>query len=65
MHAAENRDPTDQVHAPGSLLTRVPGRARPQMEALREFEKGVAELRQQYEPTFWPLLIPEAKDMFR
>ncbi|MBT2513098.1 hypothetical protein [Arthrobacter sp. ISL-30] len=65
MHAAENRDPADQKPAPGSLLTRVPGRARPQKEALQEFEKAVAELRQQYEPVFWPLFVPEAKEMFR
>lgn len=55
----------DQTREPGKLLMRVPGRARPQKQALREFEKGVAELRQQYEPVFWPLFVPEAKDMFR
>lgn len=55
----------DQSDEPGRLLTRVPGRARPQNKALREFEKSVAELRERYKSMFWPLLIPEAKDIFR
>lgn len=25
----------------------------------------MAELRRQYEPVFWPLFVPEAKEMFR
>lgn len=49
----------------GSLLARVPGRARPRTEVLREFEESVADLRRRMEPAFWPLFIPKAEDMFR
>lgn len=55
----------DKTCGPGPLLMRVPGLARPQKEALRDFEKGVGQLRQQYKPVFWPLFVPDAKDMFR
>ncbi|MFC7848217.1 hypothetical protein ACFUTU_07025 [Arthrobacter sp. NPDC057388] len=66
MSAAETDTvPDDHTPEPGRLLTRVPGRARPQKQALREFEEGVAQLRQQYDPVFWPLFVPEAKNMFR
>jgi hypothetical protein len=49
----------------GKLLTKVPGRARPRTEALKEFEEGVVDLRCRMKPAFWPLLIPKAEDMFR
>lgn len=49
----------------GSLLTRVPGRARPRNEVLEEFEAGVADLRSRMKPALWPLLIAKAEDMFR
>ena len=65
MSAAETAPVDDQTRESGKLLKRVPGRARPQKEALREFEKAVAELRQRYQPVFWPLFVPEPKDMFR
>jgi hypothetical protein len=57
--------PEDETPVHGALLTRLPGRARPQKLVLEEFEKGVAELRQQYEPALWPLFIPNARDIFR
>jgi hypothetical protein len=44
---------------------RVPGRARPQKQALREFEESAAMLRQRYDPVFWPLFVPDSKDAFR
>jgi hypothetical protein len=65
MHTTEKIDLTDQTPSPGSLLKRVPGRARSQKQVREEFEKGVAEMRERYERAFWPLFIPEAKDMFR
>ncbi|MGC4154459.1 MAG: hypothetical protein QM628_15475 [Propionicimonas sp.] len=54
-----------QTAARGSLLIRVPGRARPRQEVLAEFNATTERLRQQYPPVFWPLLIPEAADMYR
>lgn len=63
--AEAGHDPEDQTPVRGTLLTRIPGRARPQKQALKEFEEGVAELRQRYKPVFWPLFVPEARDMFR
>jgi hypothetical protein len=65
MDATENSDPTFQTSAPGSLLKRVPGRARAQKQVREEFEKGIAEMRQRYKSAFWPLFIPNARDMFR
>jgi hypothetical protein len=56
---------TDLGPAPGSLLTKVPGRARPQRQVLAEFNEYVAELRQRYKPVFWFLFIPKAEDMYR
>lgn len=65
MHATENRDTTAKAPATGSLLKRVPGRARSQKQVREEFEKGVVEMRERYDRAFWPLFIPDAKDMFR
>lgn len=50
---------------PGSLLTRVPGRARSRTEVVKEFDEGVADLRRRMKPAFWPLFVPKAEDMFR
>lgn len=55
----------EQVTRPGALLTRVSGRATPRAQALKEFERAVAELRHRYKPVFWPLLLPEAEDQYR
>ncbi|MFF5794647.1 hypothetical protein ACFY5D_21595 [Paeniglutamicibacter sp. NPDC012692] len=65
MHATENHDPTAKAPATGSLLKRVPGRARAQKKVREEFEKDVEEMRQRYERALWPLLIPNAGDIFR
>lgn len=59
MSAADTAPVDDQTRESARLLKRVPGRARPQKEALREFEEGVAQLRQHYDPVFWPLFVPE------
>lgn len=56
---------TDQRPAPGSLLTKVPGRARPQKQVLAEFNEQVTELRRRYKPEFWALFVPKAEDMYR
>ncbi|QAY60035.1 hypothetical protein ET475_08555 [Microbacterium protaetiae] len=58
-------DPEDATRSRGTLLMKVPGRARPQKQALKEFNEAVTELRRRYEPAFWPLVVPEARDMFR
>lgn len=47
------------------MLTRVPGRARPRPQALKEFEDAVAELRRRYAPALAALLAPKAEDMYR
>lgn len=49
----------------GSLLTRLPGRARPRMQALKEFEENAEALRRRYQPVLWPVFVPKAKDMYR
>lgn len=54
-----------QAAASGRLLKRVPGQARPVREALEEYEKGVAQLRQRLEPALRLFFVPEAKDVFR
>lgn len=51
--------------APGALLTRLPGRARPRKQALEEFEKQAEALRRRYKPVFWPFFIPKATEVFR
>lgn len=50
---------------PGRLLTKVPGRARPQKQVLAEFKEHVTEMRRRYKPVFWVLFIPKAEDMYR
>lgn len=60
------RQPNAPVRASaGSLLTRVPGRATPRAQVLKEFEEGVAEPRRRYVRALWPLLIPNAGDLYR
>lgn len=54
-----------QTAARGSLLTRVPGRARPRQEVLAEFNDTAERLRKQYPTPFWALLIPEPTAMYR
>ncbi|WP_026927132.1 hypothetical protein [Granulicoccus phenolivorans] len=49
----------------GSLLTRVPGRAQPRAQAVKEFEKAVAALKKRYRREFWPLFVPKAEDIYR
>lgn len=56
---------TDQGPVPGSLLKKVPGRARPQKQVLALFEEEIAELRRRYKPEFWSLFVPNAEDMYR
>lgn len=56
---------TDHNPAPGCLLRKVPGRARPQKQVLALFREEVAELRRRYKPEFWLLFIPKAEDMYR
>lgn len=48
-----------------SLLTKIPSRARPRTQVLREFDEGVADLRRRMKPVLWPLFIPKAEDMYR
>jgi hypothetical protein len=55
---------TGRTPAPGGLLTKVPGRARPQKQVLALFEEEAAELRQRYKPAFWVLFIPNAEEMY-
>lgn len=54
-----------KTYEPGQFMTRVPGRARAQAAAMRDFDEGVAELRRRYKPAFWSLFIPEVKDVYR
>lgn len=56
---------TDPSPAKGSLLTKVPGRARPQKQAFALFEEGVAELRRRYIPEVHCLFVPKAEDIYR
>lgn len=50
---------------PGALLMRVPGRARPQKQALKAFEETVAALKQRYKPEFWFFFVPKIEDTYR
>lgn len=51
--------------AEGTLLTRIPGRARPRAQAVKEFEEATADLKKRYRREFWPLFVPEATKMYR
>jgi hypothetical protein len=53
------------TYEPGRLVTRVPGRAKAQTQAMSDFQEGVADLRRRLKPAFWLLFIPEAKDIHR
>ncbi|WP_309082202.1 hypothetical protein [Zhihengliuella sp.] len=55
----------DSDSANGALLMRVPGRARPQKQALKAFEETVAALKRRYKPEFWFFFIPKAEDVYR
>ena len=55
----------DEQAARGSLLTRVPGRARPRTQALKEFEENAEALRRGSKPVFWSVLVPKAENMYR
>lgn len=48
-----------------ALLKRLPGRAQPREQALKEFEEFVKEQRRYYKPEYWALLIPPATDIYR
>lgn len=46
-------------------LTRLPGRARPRAEALRDVEEQVRKRRDRVDPALWPLLVPVPEKHFR
>lgn len=56
---------TTDTPAAGRLLTRLPGRAKPRAEALKEFDELVEALKPRYDPGLWPLLIPKAEELYR
>lgn len=56
---------TTGVPAAGSLLARLPGRARPRAEAVKEFDELVEALERGYDRALWPLLVPKAEDVYR
>ena len=59
-------DAPNQNLVPGALLTRLPGRARPNSRALKEFEEYVADLRRRWlKPAIWPLFEPRAEKQYR
>lgn len=63
MRAGQAAD--DSILMPGHLLAKIPGRARPRAQALREFEENVTKLRLGCNPVLWPIFVPDAKDMYR
>lgn len=58
-------DQDEGSNKPGALLKRVPGRARPQKQALKAFEETVAALKRRYRPEFWFFFVPKAEDVYR
>lgn len=49
----------------GTLLTRVPGRARPRAQVMADFEESVAELKRRYHSALWPVILPKPEEMHR